>query len=149
MLDAAMWRWGWSMLRNCTEARYASTRAAWCRSGRIQPRLPQATACRHRHRLRRADAGHAAAVSYAEATRRHCQGHRDPQAITTCRTRCSIARVTASVEPALAHDADRSSLARCACRATKPATAIKFTQRIAALAQKLAHPFASIPRRTI
>ena len=48
---------------------------------RVQPRLPEAAARRHRHRLRRADAGHAAAVSHAEAARRHRQGHRDPEGV--------------------------------------------------------------------
>jgi hypothetical protein len=72
LLDPAMWRWGLSMLANCTAAPTRSTRAAWC-PGRVQPRLPEGAARRDRHRLRRAHPGHAAAVPHAEAARRHRQ----------------------------------------------------------------------------
>ena len=41
----------------------------------------QRAARRHRHPLRRARAGHAAAVPHAEAARRHGQGHRDPRGL--------------------------------------------------------------------
>ena len=44
--------------------------------GRIQPRQPARAARGDRHRLRRAHAGHAAALSHAEAVRRQRQRHR-------------------------------------------------------------------------
>ena len=81
MLDAAMWRWGAAMLRNCTEARYRVNKARMVRLAEYSRDCMVATARRHRHRLRRAHAGHAAAFSHAEATRRRGQGHRDPEAV--------------------------------------------------------------------
>ena len=59
----------------------SSTRAAWCRSPSTA-----ATACSELRAdtgiaLRRAHAGHAAAVPHAEAARRHGQGHRGAQGL--------------------------------------------------------------------
>ena len=68
-------RWGLAMLRNCTAARYESTRPHGA-AGRVQPRLPARAARGDRHRLRRAHAGHAAALSHPEAARRQRQRHR-------------------------------------------------------------------------
>ena len=90
---------------------------------RVQPRLPEGAARRHRHQLRRARAGHAAVVSHAEATRWHGQGHRRAARSTACPTRCSTAPASSPSSRACATRSTSSS-ARCACPATRPATAI-------------------------
>ena len=66
-----------------------STRAAWCGWPNTA-----ATACAQLRAetgiaLRRAHAGHAAAVPHAEAARRHRQGHRDAASSTACPSSCS------------------------------------------------------------
>ena len=67
----AMSRWGLAMLRNCTAARYAHQQErAWCRLAEYSRDCLRALRADDRHRLRRAHAGHAAAVSHPEAARR-------------------------------------------------------------------------------
>ena len=93
--------------------------------GRIQPRLPEGAARRDGHRLRRPRPGHAAAVSHAKAARWRGQGHRDPRPVRRAvRSARHRKRPTCEYEPALRRRGEgTSSSARCACPATKPATA--------------------------
>ena len=53
LLDPAMWRWGLSMLANCTEKRLCAQQEPHGADRRIQPRLHEGAARRHRHPLRR------------------------------------------------------------------------------------------------
>jgi glycine/D-amino acid oxidase-like deaminating enzyme len=66
-LDPVMWWWMLKMLRNCTAERYAINKS------RMIPIAEYS-------QVRRAQSGHAAALSQAEATRRHGRGYRGAQA---------------------------------------------------------------------
>ena len=75
-LDPAMLRFALAMLRNCTAEAYAVQQEPHGAARRIQPRHAARAARRDRHRLRRADAGHAAALPHREAARRRGEGRR-------------------------------------------------------------------------
>ena len=81
MLDPAMWRWGVSMLRNCTEARYHVNKARMVRLAEYSRDCLKALRDDIGIALRRPRPGHAAAVPHPEAARRHRQGRRDPEAV--------------------------------------------------------------------
>ena len=85
-------------------------------------------------------AGHAAAVSHAEAARRHGQGHRRCSSSTACPTSCSTAPATSRSSPRWPRSR-RSSSAACACRATRPATASSSPRTLAEMAAQLGVQF--------
>ena len=133
LLDPAMWRWGAMMLANCTSRAYALNKSRMVPIAEYSRDCLKALRARHRHRLRRARAGHAAAVSHAQATRRHGQGHRRAAPVRRALRSARPRRLRRASNPACATRSTNSSV-HCACPATKPATAISFTQRLAAMA---------------
>ncbi len=81
MPDPAMIAWGLRLLLNCTSARYELNKSRMVPIAEYSRDLLRELSGEARPRLRRAGAGHAAAVPQAEAARRHRQGHRGAQAL--------------------------------------------------------------------
>ena len=71
LLDPAMWRWGAMMLANCTAKAYALNKSRMVPIAEYSRDCLKALRAETGIALRRARAGHAAAVSHAEAARRH------------------------------------------------------------------------------
>ena len=106
--------------------------------GGVQPRLHGAAARGDAHRLRRAHAGHAAALSHPEAARRRGQGHRDPAAV---RRRLRGARPRGiSCRRAGARRGRAQVRRRCACR-RRTGDCFKFTNNLAAMVSSLGVAF--------
>ena len=102
MPDPAMIAWGLRLLMNCTSARYELNKSRMVPIAEYSRDLLRELRGRARPRLRRAGAGHAAAVPQAGAARRHRQGHRGPRALRRRPTSCSTSTAASRVEPALA-----------------------------------------------
>ena len=81
-------QWMWQMLQNCTPDALRRQQGPHGAPGRVQPRLPASAARRHRHRVRRPQGRHAAAVPHPAAARRRGQRHRRAARDATCRSSC-------------------------------------------------------------
>ena len=140
MLDAAMWRWGFAMLRNCTAARYEINKARMVRAGRIQPRLPAASCAPTR------------ASPTTSACRARCSCSAPRSSSTAARKDIAILReygVPYEVldragcmryEPALARVRDKF-VGGLRLPGDETGDCFKFTQRLAAMAEALGAKF--------
>ncbi len=139
MLDPAMWRWGASMLRNCTEARYALNKARMVRLAEYS---------RDCLRELRADTG----IQYDERSQGTLQLFRTQQQLDGTGKDIEILKQYGvayelldragyiGVEPALAHVQEKF-VGALRLPGDETGDCFKFTQRLAELAQRLGAKF--------
>ena len=139
MLDPAMWRWGASMLRNCTEARYALNKARMVRLAEYS---------RDCLRELRADTG----IQYDERSQGTLQLFRTQQQLDGTGKDIEILQQYGvayelldragyiGVEPALAHVQEKF-VGALRLPGDETGDCFKFTQRLAELAQRLGAKF--------
>ena len=131
------------MLRNCTAARYAINKARMVRLAEYSRDCLQRPARRHRHRLRRAHAGHAAAVPHAEAARRQRRATSPCCAQTASPSSCSTATAASATSRRSAQVSDKF-VGGLLLPGDETGDCFKFTQALAKLA---AEPRRRVPLR--
>ena len=133
-LDVDLMRWGSRCCATAPRARYEINKGRMVRLAEYSRDCLQALRAADRHPLRRAHAGHAAAVPHPEAARRQRRRHRDAASATASPSSCSTA-TAASATSRRWRGCATSSSAACACRATRPATASSSRSAWPALAK--------------
>ena len=116
-----------AMLRNCTAARYEINKARMVRLAEYSRDCLRALRADDRHRLRRAHAGHAAAVPHAEAARRQRRRHRGA-ARERRRLRAARPRRLHPPRAGARRGAATSSSAACCLPGDETGDCFKFTQ---------------------